>query len=154
MSIQASAYGRLGGAPRQINTKTGRSMVVANLAVDQGNGDDDAPPLWIGLVCFGQLAETLLRHDKGDPLSVSGRLQMRSWTDTEGAGREQLQLVVDAMVSARAVRPGGGRKAGQGDAGPGKRPATVFGDSAPRRPSSYAAPSRGASGGEDLDGAL
>lgn len=108
MSVQASAYGRLGGDPRQIPTKSGKDMAVANLAVDAG--DEDGPPLWIGLVCFGRLAEQLLRHAKGEPLSASGRLQVRRWVDTDGTGREQLQLVADALVSARAVRPGGGRK--------------------------------------------
>lgn len=106
--MQASAYGRLGGDPRSIETRSGKAMTVATLAVDAG--DDDGPPLWLGIVAFGRLADDLLRHAKGDPLSVSGRLQVRRWTDTEGAGREQLQVVADAIVSARSVRPGGGRK--------------------------------------------
>ncbi|HEX2796054.1 MAG TPA: single-stranded DNA-binding protein [Immundisolibacter sp.] len=64
----------------------------------------------LGIVAFGKLADLLLRHAKGDLLSASGRMQVRRWTDTDGTGREQLQLVADALVSARTVRPGGGRK--------------------------------------------
>lgn len=33
MSMQASAYGRLGGAPRAIETRSGKPMTVATLAV-------------------------------------------------------------------------------------------------------------------------
>lgn len=63
-----------------------------------------------GIVAFGKLADLRLRHTKGDLVSASGRVQVRRWTDTDGTGREQLQLVADALVSARTVRPGGGRK--------------------------------------------
>lgn len=110
MSLHASAYGRLGGDPREISTKSGKAMAVGTLAVDVG----DESPLWVGLVAFGRLAEQLLRHVKDDPLSASGRVQVRRWTDTDGTGREQLQLVADALVSARTVRPGGRRKAATG----------------------------------------
>jgi single-strand DNA-binding protein len=106
--MQASAYGRLGSAPRAIETRSGKPMTVTTLAVDAG--DDDGPPLWLGIVAFGRLAEQLQRHAKGDPVSVSGRMEVRRWTDTSGAEHEQLQVVADALVSARSVRPGGSRK--------------------------------------------
>ena len=114
MSASIAAYGRLTGEPKAIDTKTGKRMAVATLAVDIG--DDDAPPLWLGLTCFGRLAEDLLRHAKGEPLSASGRLQVRRWAGPDGAQREQWQLVADALVSARTVRPGGARKARTPDA--------------------------------------
>lgn len=113
MSLQAGAYGRLGGAPRAIETRSCKPMTVATLAVDAG--EEDGPQLWLGIVAFGKLAGLRLRHAKGDLVSASGRVQVRRWTDTDGTGREQLQLVADALVSARTVRPGGGRKrAGDG----------------------------------------
>lgn len=109
MTAQIAAHGRLGQAPRSIETRTGNAMAVASLACDISE-DADGGPLWLGLVCFGQTAETLLRHSKGDLVSVSGRLQRRTWTDSEGATREQLQCVAETIISARSVRPGGGRK--------------------------------------------
>lgn len=111
--MQASAYGRLGGDPRRIETRTEKTMAVGSLAVDvhDGRGEADAAPLWLGIVAFGRVADDLLRHVKGDLLSVSGRLQRNVWTDRKtGEVREQLQVVADALVSARTVRPGGGRK--------------------------------------------
>lgn len=113
--MQAAAYGRLGQDPRQLETRTGTLMVVGSLAVDVSDGRDaeeEAPPLWLGLVAFGRVAEDLLRHSKGELLSVSGRVQRRTWTDkTTGEEREQLQVVADSIVSARSVRPSGRSKA-------------------------------------------
>lgn len=109
MTAALSAYGRLGQAPRQITTRTGKSMAACTMAVDVAGYDD--PPLWLGLIAFGRLADELLRHAKGDLLSASGRLQRNTWTDSDGAAREQLQLVADTIVSARTVRPGGRKRA-------------------------------------------
>ena len=112
MTMQASAYGRLGQDPRPIATSTGKTMVVASVAVDAGRGEStDSPPLWLGVVAFGRVAEELARHGKGDLISVSGRVQRNDWTGKDGTRHEQLQIVADSLVSARTVRPGGRRKA-------------------------------------------
>ncbi len=107
MSMQAAAYGRLGQDPRSINTKSGKPMVTASIATSIGEQDD--PPLWIGVVAFGRVAEDLERHSKGDLISVSGRVQMSRWTSSAGEKREQMQIVADSVVSSRTVRPSGGR---------------------------------------------
>ena len=110
MSAQLAAHGRLGGDPRAIETKTGRAMATATLAVDAAGKreGDDAAPLWLGLVAFGTLAERLLEQRKGDALTVYGRLQVRRW-ESDGEAREQLQVVVETILSARtAVRREGG----------------------------------------------
>lgn len=123
MTAQISAYGRLGQAPRAIETRSGKAMAVASLAVAVGD-DADAPPLWLGLVAFDRVAEDLLRHDKGELLSASGRLQRRNWTAQDGTEHEQLQIVVDVIVSARTVRPSGGRKRTKGNGQEKVEPAT------------------------------
>lgn len=110
--MQANAYGRLGGDPRQIETQNGTTMAVATLAVDVRGRDDgeDEYPLWLGVLAFGKQADALLRHAKGDLLSVAGRVQRRTFTGRDGAPREQLQVIAEAVVSARTVRPGGKRR--------------------------------------------
>jgi single-strand DNA-binding protein len=113
MTASIAAYGRLGSDPRAVTTKSGKAMTVATLAVDIGEAD--GPPLWLGVVAFGKLADDLLRHRKGDTLSLSGRLQVRHWTDSDGAQREQWQVVADALVSARTVRPGARKARPAGD---------------------------------------
>jgi single-strand DNA-binding protein len=68
---------------------------------------------WVGVVAFGRCAEDLLRHDKGELVSVSGRVQVNRWAGSDGEEREQLQVVADSIVSARTVRPAGRSKATQ-----------------------------------------
>lgn len=107
MSMQAAVYGRIGQDPRSIETRSGKPMAVTSIAVDIGESDD--PALWVGIVAFGKVAEDLLRHSKGDLISASGRVQRNTWQQN-GEKREQLQVVADAVISARTVRPSGGKR--------------------------------------------
>lgn len=109
MNAQVACYGRLGRDPEMRTSQSGKEWCSASIAVDASLGQDD-PPLWLKIVCFGRVAETLAKHQKGDLLSVSGRLEVSRWTDREGKAREQLQVIADTVISARTVRPGGGRK--------------------------------------------
>lgn len=111
MSAQAAVYGRLGGDPVKRTSASGKDWATATLAVNLGD-DDEGQPQWFGVVAFGRTAEALCRHTKGDLLSVSGRLKLNRWQGQDGGEREQLQVVADAVVSAKSVRPGGGRKRG------------------------------------------
>lgn len=106
MTMQTAAYGRLGADAKPIQTKTGKPMTAATLAVDIG--EEDAP-LWLGVVAFGRQAELLARHKKGELLSVAGRIQRNRWTQN-GEEREQLQVVADSVIGSRTVRPGGRKK--------------------------------------------
>lgn len=109
--MQLSAYSRLGGNPRSIDTTSGRSMTVANLAVEVAErGNDDPEPEWLSVIAFGGQAETLAKHAKGE-CAVSGRVQRNRYTDRQGNERVQLQIIADMLVSARTARPGGGKKA-------------------------------------------
>ena len=112
MTAQIAAYGRLGADPVIRQSQSGNEWATANIAVNLAS-DDESPPQWFGLVAFGRSAEALCRHLKGDLLSVSGRLQINRWHGQDGAEREQLQIVADAVISAKSVRPGGGRKRAQ-----------------------------------------
>ncbi len=68
----------------------------------------------MGIVGFGRVAESLLKHKRGDMLSAAGRVQLNTWATDGGEQRRQFQIVADSVISARTVRPGGGRKAKQG----------------------------------------
>jgi single-strand DNA-binding protein len=108
MTAQLAAHGRLGGDPQQRESQGGTIWATGSIAVQLG--DDDTPATWLGLRAFGKTAELLCKHAKGDMIAVSGRLQMSRWRGQDGADHEQLQVVCDSIVSARTVRPGGGRK--------------------------------------------
>jgi len=112
MTTQLAGHGRLGNDPKAIETKSGKPTVVATIAADAG----DEEPLWLGLVAFGSQADTRAKHAKGDHVSVSGRIQRRTYTDRQGAEQTQLQLVADSIISARSVQPDtGGQNCGRSD---------------------------------------
>ena len=116
-----SAYGRLTGAPREIKTRTGTPMTVARLASSlpcRENGEDGEATAFFGLVAFGDLAESLARHVKGDALGAFGRVQINRYKNRDGEAREEMQITTDGLVSARTIRPGGGRKKKKAAAAP------------------------------------
>ena len=120
-----AVYGRLGSDPREHSTRKGGAMATASLAVDvpdrtQGAEEGATETLWLRVTAFGRVASDLAQHAKGDPVSVSGRLQFSRWTDRDGDEREQWAIVADALVSARTVRPGGRRKSEGDGAGNGR----------------------------------
>ena len=108
--IRASVYGRLGGDPVERETRTGKEMVTVSLAVNAGRPDADEETQWFNLIAFGRAAKDLARHTKGDLVGCMGQLTKNRYTAHNGQEREGWSLNVDAIVSARTVRPGGGRK--------------------------------------------
>jgi single-strand DNA-binding protein len=111
MTMSVAAYGRLGQEPRSIQTKSNKPMCVCSLAVEIASRDGTPATQWLGLVAFGRVAEDLARHAKGDPVGVSGRVQQNTYAKSDGSTVTELQVVADAIVSARTVRPGGKRRA-------------------------------------------
>ena len=111
--MQAAVHGRLGRDPETRTTRNGKEMAFASIAVDVTPfGADQEETLWMNVTAFGKSAEFLSRHQKGDLVSLSGKVSMNRWTAANGAEREQLQIVVDSLVSARSVRPGGRKPKG------------------------------------------
>ncbi len=113
--IQASIYGCLGADPIERETRNGKAMATASLAVNAGRPDAGEETVWISLAAFGRTGEALLGHAKSDLLGAMGRLYRTRFTARDGQEREGWSLTVDAIVSARTVRPSGGRKRAQHD---------------------------------------
>ena len=114
--IQANIYGRLSRDPQERQTKSGKTMVMCDVAVDATPANSDADEtMWINLLAFGRQADVLLRHKKGDLLSFSGKLTQSKWRSDNSQGQERtnFSVLADSIISARSVRPstGGGRKA-------------------------------------------
>ncbi len=108
--IRASLYGRLGADPIERETRNGKAMVTVSLAVSAGRPDADEETVWFSLAAFGRTAETLARHAKGDLIAAMGPLHRTRFTGRDGQERQGWSLTVESVVSARTVRPGGGRK--------------------------------------------
>ena len=108
--IRASIYGRLGADPVERETRSGTEMVTVSLAVNAGRPDVGEETQWFNLVAFGRTADALARHVKGDLIGCMGTLYRNRYTGRDGQEREGWSLTVESVVSARTVRPGGGRK--------------------------------------------
>jgi single-stranded DNA-binding protein len=118
--IQRSIYGRLGRDPKAGTTKTGKPMCTASVAVDVGK-EPGEETLWLTVLAFGHLAETLQRHQQGDMVGAIGRLTRSHYTATDGQERESWTLLAEALHSSRTVRPHGAKRRGPGEdrRGPG-----------------------------------
>jgi len=106
--MQAAIHGRLGKDAKAIPTKTGTPMAAASVAVDVSTNDREAT-VWVRVTVFGRLAEQLQRHIKGETIAAAGRLELSKWTGEDGTEREQWNLIADSLLSARTVRPCGGK---------------------------------------------
>ncbi len=108
--IQAAIYGRLGADPVERLTRNGKTMVTASVAINAGRPDVGEETMWISVAAFGRAAEALARHAKGELIAVMGPLHLNRYTARDGTERQGWSLTVDALMSARTVRPGGGRR--------------------------------------------
>ncbi len=108
--IRASIYGRIGADPVERETRTGKMMVTCSLAVSAGRPDAGEETQWFNLIAFGRAATDLMRHAKGDLVACMGPLYRNRYTARDGQEREGWSLTVESILSARTVRPGGGRK--------------------------------------------
>ncbi len=133
--IRASVYGRLGADPVERETRNGKEMVTVSLAVNAGRPDVGEETQWFNLVAFGRAAKDMMRHAKGDLVACMGGLTKNRYTAHDGQERESWSLNVESIMSARTVRPGGGRKraeaAGSAPAGASAGNGTPFNDPLP-----------------------
>jgi len=106
--ITANVSGRLAFDAREIQTKSGKPMTTARMAVD--DGEDHT--IWVDLLAFNDNAVWLARCVKSDRVAAIGTLKLNQWTDKRtGEDKEVLQLVVDNMV-ANAPKPRKAKTAG------------------------------------------
>jgi len=105
--MYVSALGRLGQDPRSIETKSGKPMCVASMAVDLLDKNGESHTQWMNVVAFGKVADLLGRQRKGDLASLSGRCQANRWTNADGQLQVGLSIIVDSVVSSRSVQRAG-----------------------------------------------
>lgn len=108
MAAQISAYGRLVADPQTRTTANGKSMAMARLAVALPchTAQNNEATYWLGVVAFGNQADILAKHHKGDMISVAGNMQLNQWKGQDGAQKEQPQVIADSIISAKTSRPG------------------------------------------------
>lgn len=90
--------GRLTRDPELRRTGSGIAVASFTLAVDRDyksqNGEKECD--FIDIVAWRNTAEFVSKYfDKGSMAVVSGRLQIRAWTDKEGNKRRSAEVVAD-----------------------------------------------------------
>lgn len=91
--------GRLVRDPELRNTNNGTSVASFTLAVDRdfsGKDGGEKETDFVDIVAWRSTAEFVRKYfAKGRMAVVSGRLQMRKWTDKEGHKRVTAEIVAD-----------------------------------------------------------
>ena len=107
--------GRLTRDPELRYTQTQTPVASFTLAVDRdfgGRDGGDKQTDFIDCVAWRQTAEFVSKYfQKGSMAVVSGRLQIRDWTDRDGGKRRSAEVVVDNIYF------GDSRRESSGDSG-------------------------------------
>jgi single-strand DNA-binding protein len=81
--------GRLGADPELRNTNSGKPVCELRVAIDEGRDRTE----WVSVVVWDQQATTANEHlRQGDFVTVTGRLQTRSW-EQNGQKRYKTEVV-------------------------------------------------------------
>lgn len=91
--------GRLTRDPELRHTQTGTPVASFTLAVDRGfRSQDDRQADFIDIVAWRGTAELVSRYlSKGRMVVVSGRLQIRDWTDKDGGKRRSTEVIAESV---------------------------------------------------------
>ena len=110
--------GRLTRDPELRRTGSGIAVASFSLAVDRdfgssaNNGEKETD--FIDIVAWRNTAEFVSKYfTKGRMAVVSGRLQIRNWTDKEGNKRRSAEIVAESVYFGDSKRDGNGQQPGQ-----------------------------------------
>lgn len=106
-SVTVTVQGRLGGHPESRETKSGKRISNASIAVGQRVKNaaghwEDGETMWFRLVCFGSDLDEM---EKGDKVLVTGRLAMQKWEDREGNMRTSYEILVNDATLVTKPKP-------------------------------------------------
>lgn len=101
--------GRLTRDPELRRTGSGIAVASFTLAVDRDfksqNGEKECD--FIDIVAWRNTAEFVSKYfDKGSMAVVSGRLQIRGWTDKEGNKRRSAEVLANSVYFGSSKRSG------------------------------------------------
>ena len=136
--------GRLTRDPELRRTGTGVAVASFTVAVDRdfgGREGGERETDFIDCVAWRNTGEFVSKYfTKGSMIVVSGRLQIRSWTDKEGNKRRTAEVVADNVYFGESKRNEGGSYSNGNSYGGNSYGGNTY--SAPAAPSfgSYAAP--------------
>lgn len=106
--------GRLCGDPEIRRTNSGVAVTSFTIACDRdfgNNGEKETD--FVEIVCWRNTAEFVSKYfSKGRMAVVSGRLQIRSWTDKDGNKRKTAEIVADNVYFGDSKQDNGNQNGG------------------------------------------
>ncbi|MDY4581545.1 MAG: single-stranded DNA-binding protein [Candidatus Faecousia sp.] len=112
--------GRLTRDPELRRTGSGIAVASFTVAVDRDFGGRDGGEKetdFIDCVAWRQTGEFVSKYfTKGSMIVVSGRLQIRNWTDKEGGKRRSAEIVADNVYFGESKRSNEGNSSYGGNA--------------------------------------
>lgn len=109
---QIVLMGRLTRDPELRHTQTGTAVTSFALAVDRGYASKDGGERqtdFIDIVAWRNTAEFAAKYFvKGQMAAVTGRLQIRDWTDKEGNKRRSAEVIADNVYFTGSKKESGG----------------------------------------------
>ncbi len=113
MLNKAILMGRLTRDPELRHTQSNVPVATFSLAVDRGYSKNAAEGQqtvdFINIVAWRNTAEFVSKwFRKGQLVVVSGRIQVRSWTDKDGNNRTTYEVVADECFFAESKRDSAG----------------------------------------------
>lgn len=104
--------GRLTADPELRHTTSDVPVASFTVAVNRRTRSGEQPQAdFIDIVAWRQQAEFVTRFfKKGNPIFVSGSLQLRTWKDNQGNNRRSFEVIADDLqfVESRKDSQGGG----------------------------------------------
>lgn len=111
---------RLVRDPELRRLPSGKSVASVSVACDRDFSKEDGEKEtdFIDLVAFGATADHIAKwFTKGKMIIVSGRLQVRNWTDKEGNKRRSAEVVADSVYFGDSKESTEGNSSYQGQYG-------------------------------------
>lgn len=104
MDARITITGNVGTAVEAGTSKLGRPFASFRLACSPGYWDRakqqwvEEGTVWLRVRCHGELARNVAASvQKGQPLTVAGRLRVDTWVDTFGVVHERFEVVADEV---------------------------------------------------------
>lgn len=137
--MRALISGTLHDAPAMKTSKAGKEYCTGKIKDESTN-----PATWASIVCFEEQAATLAGMQKGEALSVSGKLTVDVYQPAQGEPRANISITCDSIITMKPLKQqkttgsdykkGNGKKAGSFDYNKFKRETGYKPQAAPAPP--------------------
>jgi single-strand DNA-binding protein len=102
--ISALASGTLIRAPKSGTSASGTVWANTTIRCSTGqNREGEAESSFVNVLCFGDVAEKLVKLDKGDSISCQGPLKQGQY-EKDGETRHTLEIVAQAILSPYQIQ--------------------------------------------------